>query len=145
MFLRITDHIDYRLYLLLGIPQDYGVMPSYFFEESSAGPIMIPYDGESGRGQFAIRHMIDMYYNKIPFEFAEPGDLLDVEKHLAYFIEYIKRGKVSSREFTEFMKKVSAFNDVIRKHATLTRAKYPEHQLKASPFLSAIQTAGATT
>lgn len=138
MFLRVTDHIEKRLYLLLGIPVTYGIQPSYVFHEKSSGPIYIPMDGETGRGNYTISHMIDMYENKIPFEFAHDGDLLDVDKQLGYFLDYARTQKFADKESQEFIRRAKNLYVQINKKARVLRKLNPGKNFQPSQFLSLI-------
>lgn len=145
MFLRIEDHINYRTYPLDDIPATYGPMHSYFFEEKSNGPIYIPYEGESGRGRYAIIHMIDMFFNKIPFTICEYGDVMDIEKHLRVYLKSIEelygnKGSIA-RDTEEMIRRTNAFYEHIFKCAKRIRNAHPSKIFKASPFVSLVREA----
>ena len=139
MFLRIVDHINCRTYPLDDVPATYGPLPSYFFEKNSAGPIHLPYEGETGRGRYTIAHMIEMYFNKLPFTIIETGDILDIEKHLGRYIDsFFEPGTVLGKEDKEYQRRAEALYEKIHTSACRIRSRFPDKKFKASPFLELV-------
>ena len=146
MFVKIEDHINLRTYLLDDIPVTYGPMHGYFFEKNSLGPIHLPYDGEVGRGRYCICHMVDMYFNKIPFTIVEPGDILDIEKHIRYYLESVS-GFAEQLNVTktqaEYLRRMTELYSVIKKSADRLRAHNPGKHFAPSKFTTLVAEANS--
>lgn len=140
-FLSIIDHVLYRGYLLQDVPVNYGIQSPYVFMQDTAGPIYHPHDGETGRGIYAIVHMVDMRFNKIPFTVELPGDLLDIHSNLVYFGKHcaVDDTAMKNREFREFHKRAMEFKKEIEPNVERIRSIYPRHQLKTSPVISLLK------
>lgn len=139
MFLRIVDHINYRTYPLDDVPVTYGPLPSYFFEKNSAGPIHLPYEGETGRGRYTIAHMIEMHFNSIPFTIIETGDILDIEFYLGRYIDTFDGPETAmSKETREYKRRAESLYEKINMSAKRIKARFPNKKFKASPFVELV-------
>ena len=143
IFLHIEDHINQRTYPLSDIPVTYGPMNPYFFDKNTCGPIHQPYDGETGRGRYCIIHMIDMYFNKIPFTIVENGDILDIEKNLKDYLLAIREvhSSTTDKSTIELIRRTTAFYDQIYRAARKLRHRYPDKDFKPSPFVALVKEA----
>lgn len=144
MFIKIEDHINLRTYLLDDIPVSYGPMHGYFFEKNSMGPIHLPYDGEVGRGRYCICHMVDMHFNKIPFTVMEPGDVIDIEKHIRFYLLSIAEmgDKLNvNKTQGEYIRRMSELYKDIKKSADRLIARNPETIFSPSKFTTLVQEA----
>ena len=144
MFIKIEDHINLRTYLLDDIPVSYGPMHGYFFEKNSMGPIHLPYDGEVGRGRYCICHMVDMYFNKVPFTVMEPGDVIDIEKHIRFYLLSISDmgDKLSvNKTQGEYIRRMSELYKVIKRSADRLIARNPGTVFTPSKFTTLVQEA----
>lgn len=139
MFLRIVDHINYRTYPLDDVPVTYGPLPSYFFEKNSAGPIHLPYEGETGRGRYTIAHMIEMYFNRIPFTVIETGDILDIEFYLKRYIDSLgDPGTTLGQEEREYKRRAELLLNNISTSAKRIRARFPNKKFNPSTFVELV-------
>ena len=112
-----------------------------FFEKKSPGPIHLPYEGEVGRGQYCICHMVDMYFNKIPFTVVEPGDILDIERHIRFYLESLSSMSdklTMTKSQSEYLRRMSELFKVIKKSADRLRAQNPGKTFTASPFTTLV-------
>ena len=111
----LYDHITKRQYPIL--------VPNWFtgdFPEVMEGELMpIVQDEEVVdfvRGRFPIETMINMVANKIPFEFGDDRDLLDVKDFLERFVDEIFENlDLFEKETRDFVERSREFHTILVK------------------------------
>jgi hypothetical protein len=141
-FASIVDHVNYRGYLIGDVPANYGVLSPYFFAENTAGPVYSPIDGETCRGLYAIVHLVDLHFNKIPFTILYNGDIVDIKRNLKWYLEHMHEEKPRDRAILEFNKKAHELYKVMCTKAEILAKMYPDQKrFEKSPFATLLQQA----
>ena len=107
VFTNVVDHINKRLYPLDEVPCSYGMVPSYYLENDLV-PIYDPHPDEVGRGMYTIAHMIDMYFNKVPFTFIYEGDVFSVRDKLRLYMDTFEHVQLIDPDQQEFLNRANA-------------------------------------
>ena len=140
IFTDITELINNKKYMIHGVPCTYGPIESYWFNNTSPGPVYTPLRGEKGTGMYSIASLIDMYFNKVDFKFNSYDQMREIERYLGTYIAVIEQDeKFLNREQKEYLNrardlfkfltgKVEHLNN---RDADIRKAK----ELKTNPFL----------
>ena len=138
-YARLDDYINKKTFRLINVPATYGPQYACFMdEETSVGPIYMPWEGETANGRFTIADMIDMNFNKVGIEFANRKDIYEVEFYLKAYINDLESVGQLSREHAEYLNRAKNFLHDIEKAARAVRRYYKEEIPETTDFLAAI-------
>lgn len=114
----VVKHIMEYPYRLTNIPVEAATLSPYEMSPDTAGPIRKPFGPEVGQGNYTIDWMIKTYAKRIPFEFANWEDAIDVTKYLQLYIKMTEKdladlnaeaADIKSEEVTDALENTSTY------------------------------------